>query len=156
MLTATEARYPMGLLLFLACFAAAYAVVMVLGDWVAVSALGWGDPKFGDAAANLRMMRQILPLIVAVATLSAFVGARTRQERLQRGWATASAAGSGAGALAAAAFFVMVAMFEAARRVLPEPPATVLLLALRMLDLAVPAVVAHAVIGFTRRNVTER
>jgi hypothetical protein len=137
-----------GLVFCLSGFAAAYAGLMYFGSWIGVTALGWRDPKFGNAAGNLQMVGEILPMVVAITTLSAFFGARQYQEWLRRRAGIALAAGSGAGALTAVAFFAFAAVFEIG----PEMLSTGLLSALRILILAVPAMVAYAFIGFMRRN----
>lgn len=142
----------MGLVLCLIGFAAAYAVVMFIGSWITVSALDWGDPKFGDTAGNLWFVGQILPIVVTIATLSAFFGARTYQEWLRRRLGFALAVGSGTGALTAAAFFALSAAWMAAARVLPELLVGVLLFGLRILIFAVPATVAYVFIGYVRRK----
>lgn len=145
----------MGLVLCLCGFAAAYGFVTYCASWVAISVLGWHDPKFGGAADNLLFVNQILPMVVAFATLSAFFGARVFQEWLQHHRGSALTAGCGAGALAAVGFFVSGAALDIASLGLPDVVATALFAVIRIIVPALPAATAYVSVSFMQRRMAD-
>jgi ferric-dicitrate binding protein FerR (iron transport regulator) len=121
-------------------FAAAFAFTLAAGNWVAVDWLGWlaDDPMYAET--NRWVFRQILPVLTAVATLSAFLGGHARLRSSENSWRRTVVNGLAAGALSGIALMVFV--WWNPRRLIPsaEPLAGY---ALALLALAMPGVIAY-------------
>jgi hypothetical protein len=100
----------MGLILCLCSFAVVYAATSEVGNWVTVYWLDFWDPKFHDQQGNIAVGRQVLPILVAIASTSCFIGARKHGARLNTRMKSAIASGVVSGFLSSAAFFAWVAI----------------------------------------------
>jgi hypothetical protein len=141
-----------GLVLCLSCFALTYGLAMFLGGLVNILVFGVLEPDFGGAAGNIRALGYFLPILSALMTLSAFVGARKYQLWLQLRWKVAAGVGSAAGILTAVAFLSSYGVVELARRVLPSWIGVVIFLFLRFSIFVIPAIVTRVVTRSVHRK----
>lgn len=89
----------------LCSFAVAFGVASDLANLMSVYWLGIWDPKWTQAS-SVAIFRYLLPVLVAIASLSCFVGARKHAEWLKSRSRSSISSGVVAGVLAAAALFV--------------------------------------------------
>jgi hypothetical protein len=90
----------MGLIWHLCSFAITYGVTFELADLLAVYWLDRWDRKWTQDA-NVQITLYVLPVVIAVASLSCFVGARKYAARLNSRWTAAIWSGVASGILAA-------------------------------------------------------
>jgi hypothetical protein len=141
-----------GLVLCLSCFALTYGLAMFLGGLVDILVFGVLEPDFGGAAGNIRASADFLPILSALMTLSAFVGARKYQHWLQPRWKVAAGVGSAAGILTAVAFLSSYGVVELARRVLPGWIGVAIFFFLRVFIFVIPGIVTRIVTRSVHRK----
>ena len=143
----------MGLVLCLSCFALTFGLAMFLGGLVDILLFGVLEPDFGGVAGNIRASGEVLPILSALMTLSAFVGARKYQHWLQLRWKVAAGVGSAAGILTAVAFLSSYGVVELALRVLPSWIGVAIFVFLRFFIFVIPGIVTRVVARSVHRRV---
>lgn len=135
----------MGLVLFLCSFAAALAVV-------AATVVSTAPPFAGGILRNLQLVREMLLLVVAVATLIAYAGIRGHQPWLNKRPERAVLGGVMAAGLTVTWVVVGVGMVGVAARALPEALLLVVAAGVRILSVLAPAVTAYASLALLQRR----